>query len=216
MMREILTRAPGASAPDKRIDREGRVTLIRHMARHPALVNIRTLAAALALPALVLPALAGCAYLPPMPERPRDVFTTPIVNRGHAVTEEQLAQITQGVSTRADVRAVLGSPSQTSTFSDNAWYYISAVTQLRPGRALAVRSQRVVVVDFSPAGTVAAIRQLNQADMQRVDFVERETPSPGTERTILQALFGNVGRVGPAPGGSTVPTGGPVAGAGGR
>lgn len=210
-MREILTRAPGASAPDRRIDREGRVTLIRHMARHPALVNIRTLAAVLALPAL-----AGCAYLPPMPERPRDVFTTPIVNRGHAVTEEQLAQITQGVSTRADVQAVLGSPSQTSTFSDNSWYYISAVTQQRPGRAMALRSQRVVVVDFSPAGTVAEVRQLNQGDMQRVDFVARETPSPGTERTILQALFGNVGRVGPAAGGATVPTGGPVAGAGGR
>jgi outer membrane protein assembly factor BamE (lipoprotein component of BamABCDE complex) len=166
------------------------------MARHPALVNIRLLAL------LAIPALAGCAYLPPMPERPRDVFTTPIVNRGHAVTEEQIAQITQGVSTRADVQAVLGSPSQTSTFSDNSWYYISAVTQVRPARTMALRSQRIVAVDFSPAGTVAEIRQIDQTqgDMPRVNFVERETPSPGNERTLLQALFGNVGRVGPGPG----------------
>ena len=81
---------------------------------------------------------------------------------------------------------------------------------------MALRSQRVVVVAFNPAGTVAEVRQLSQDDMPRVAFVERETPTPGTERSLMQALFGNVGRVGPAAGGSTVPTGGPTAGAGGR
>ena len=180
------------------------------MARHPALVNIRLLAI------LALPALGGCAWLPPLPERPRDVFTTPIVNRGHAVSEEQLAQLTPGVSSRADVAALLGSPSHAGTFSDENWYYISAVTQQRPARTMALRSQRVVVVAFNPQGTVAEVRQLSQDDMPRVDFVQRETPSPGTERSLLQALFGNVGRIGPAAGGSTLPTGGPPAGAGGR
>lgn len=186
------------------------MTLSRDMARHPALVNIRRLAA------LALPVLGGCAYLPPLPDRPRDVFTTPIVNRGHAVSDEQIAQLTPGVSSRADVQALLGSPSHAGTFSDENWYYISGVTQQRPARTMALRSQRVVVVAFNPAGTVAEVRQLNQNDMPRVNFVERETPSPGTERSLLQALFGNVGRVGPAPGGSALPSGGPAAGAGGR
>ncbi|UPY37938.1 outer membrane protein assembly factor BamE [Sediminicoccus sp. KRV36] len=180
------------------------------MARHPALVNIRLLLA------LALPALAGCSYLPPLPERPREVFTTPIVNRGHAVSDEQIAQLTPGVTSRADVQALLGSPSHAGTFSDENWYYISGVTQQRPARTMALRSQRVVVVAFNPAGTVAEVRQLNQDDMPRVNFVSRETPSPGTERSLLQALFGNVGRVGPAPGGSTLPSGGPAAGASGR
>jgi hypothetical protein len=44
--------------------------------------------------------------------------------------------------------------------------------------------------------------------MPAVNFVERETPTPGTERSVLQALFGNVGRVGPTPTGGTLPTGG--------
>ncbi len=182
------------------------------MARHPALVNIRILAL------LALPALGGCAYLPPLPERPRDVFTTPIVNRGHPVTEDQIAQITTGVSTRADVQALLGSPSQTSTFSDNSWYYISGVTQQRPARSMALRSQRIVAIDFSPAGTVAEIRQIDytQGDMPRVSFVDRETPSPGNERTLMQALFGNIGRVGPNPAGNAgiLPAGGPTTGGG--
>ena len=170
------------------------------MARHPALVNIC---------ALTLLVLGGCSYLPPAPEMPRDVFTTPITNRGHAVTQDQLGQINPGVTTRADVQALLGSPSQTGTFSDENWYYISGTTQLRPARAIALRAQNTVAITFSPSGTVSEVRQINLGEMPRVDFVERETPSPGNERSLLQALFGNVGRFGPTPGGQTAGAGGP-------
>lgn len=187
------------------------------MARQPAPVNIRKPLCGRALWAALLaaaPALAGCAYLPPAPERPRDVFSTPIVPRGNAVSEEQLQQITPGVTTRADVQALLGSPTQTSTFTDDNWYYISSATQLRPGRTLAVRNQKVVAVTFNPQGTVSGVREIGQADMPNVDFVSRETPTPGNERTILQALFGNVGRFNAGPmaggGGDIVPTGGPT------
>ncbi|WP_424811645.1 outer membrane protein assembly factor BamE [Roseococcus sp. YIM B11640] len=172
------------------------------MARHPAPVNIRrTVRAPFWGVLLLAPVLAGCNYMPPLPERPRDVFTTPRIPRGHAVTEEQLAQVTPGVSTRNDVQAALGSPSQSGTFTDDVWYYISGVTQLRPARALALRSQKVVVVKFDDRGTVQEVRELTDADMPRVDFVSRETPTPGNDRSILQALFGNIGRFGPTPGG---------------
>ena len=172
------------------------------MARHPALVNIRT-CSVLAL------MLGGCSYLPPAPELPRDVFTTPITNRGHAVTQDQLAQINPGVTTRADVQALLGSPSQTGTFSDDNWYYISGTTQLRPARAIALRAQNTVAISFNGNGTVSGVRQINLREMPNVDFVGRETPSPGNERSLLQALFGNVGRFGPTPGGQPASVGGP-------
>lgn len=171
------------------------------MARAPRIVNI-------ALLALPLGILAGCAYLPPLPERPRDVFTTPVIPRGHAVPEETLAQITPNVSTRQDVQALLGSPSHSGTFSDDTWYYISSRTQQRPGRNLAVRDQQVVVVEFAGNGTVTGVRRIGQAEMPRVDVVSRETPTPGNERTILQALFGNIGRVGASPGGAGGAVGG--------
>jgi outer membrane protein assembly factor BamE (lipoprotein component of BamABCDE complex) len=182
------------------------------MARQTAPVNIRKpLLAALLLAA---PALAGCSYLPPAPERPRNVFSTPIVPRGHAVSEEQVQQITPGVTTRADVQALLGSPSQTSTFTDDNWYYFSSQTQLRPARTLAVRNQRVLAIAFNPQGTVTGVRELGQADMPNVNFVSRQTPTPGNDRSILQALFGNIGRFNAAPtggsGGDIVPTGGPM------
>lgn len=158
-------------------------------------VNARRRLAAAPLAALL--ALSGCAYLPPLPERPRNVFTLPVTARGHLVKEEDLRQITPGVSTRADVQAALGSPSHSGTFNDDTWHYISAMTRQRPGNTARVFDQRVVTVEFAPNGTVQSVRQVDPREMRSVAMVGRETPVPGTERTLLQALFGNVGRVGP-------------------
>lgn len=182
----------------------------RHMVRNARLVNIRALV--LAAGAL---GLGACAYMPPLPDRPRDVFTAPITNRGHAVTEEQLQQINPGVTTRTDIQALLGSPSHSGTFSDDNWYYISSVTRIRPGQNLSVRNQRVVVVAFDDRGTVREVRQLGDSDMRSFAFVGRETPTPGTDRTLLQTLFGNVGRVGPSLGQQQTP-GGAGGGSGAR
>jgi len=172
-------------------------------------VNARAFPAAIAA-AL---ALAGCSYLPPAPERPRDVFTIPITNRGHAIGAEELRQLTPGVSTKQDVQALLGSPSHAGTFSDESWYYISSVTRQRPAQTLGVVSQRVVVAEFDRAGTLRSIGEVDRGQMRSVGMIARETPVPGTERSLLQALFGNVGRVGPqvgqqaGPGFSGTPTG---------
>jgi outer membrane protein assembly factor BamE (lipoprotein component of BamABCDE complex) len=163
------------------------------MARHPAPVNslrrIRRPAAALALILALSPALGGCS-----------LFEAPRIARGNAPEPEQLSQIVPGVQTRADVAALLGSPSATSTFSDEEWYYISGTTRTRPGQNLSLEDQRVVAIRFNGAGQVAQVRELSQADAREVQVVQRETPVPGNDRTFLQALFGNIGRVGPGMG----------------
>jgi outer membrane protein assembly factor BamE (lipoprotein component of BamABCDE complex) len=156
------------------------------------------LAALLALPLLALP---GCSF-----------FQAPTVQRGNRITEEQLKEITPGVQTRQDVQAVLGSPTQTSTFSDGTWYYISSKTRQRPGRALSVTDQETVVVTFDARGTVQEIKRVGEDQAQDVTMVARETPTPGNDRTLLQALFGNVGRFGP---GGGLPTGAAAAPGGG-
>ncbi|MBY0337104.1 MAG: outer membrane protein assembly factor BamE [Acetobacteraceae bacterium] len=164
----------------------------------------------------LLLALGGCGgvsgYLPPLPERPRDVFTAPATNRGHAVTEDQLRQVTAGVSTRADVQAALGSPSHASTFTDDEWYYISSTTRQRPAQTLAVFNQRVTVVRFDERGVVREVRRVEPNEMRSVAMVGRETPTPGNERTLLQQLFGNIGRFNPAGAAGQAPSVGPGTG----
>lgn len=124
------------------------------------------------------------------------VFQSPEVQRGHRVSEDLLRDVTPGVQSKADIQALFGSPSQTSTFSDNQWYYISSRTRQRPGRELVVTDQQTVVVEFDGRGVVREVRTLTEADGKPVTMVSRETPTPGNDRTLLQALFGNIGRIG--------------------
>ncbi len=140
--------------------------------------------AALGLAALLL--LPACSF-----------FQAPVVQRGNRITEDQLREITPGVQTRQDVQALLGSPTQTSTFGDATWFYISSRTRQRPGRALAVTDQETVVINFDGRGVVREIKRVGEDQAQPVEMVSRETPTPGNDRTLLQALFGNIGRIGP-------------------
>jgi outer membrane protein assembly factor BamE (lipoprotein component of BamABCDE complex) len=135
-----------------------------------------------------------------------DMFDVPRTVRGHAIDDSVLEQVTPGVTTRADVGVLLGTPSASGTFSDSEWYYISGVTRQRPGRQSALENQQVVIVSFDGGGTVQGVRRLGASDGRTIAFVERETESPGNERTLLQRLFGNLGRLGPGVG-QTAPTG---------
>jgi outer membrane protein assembly factor BamE (lipoprotein component of BamABCDE complex) len=125
------------------------------------------------------------------------------------VEDEDLRQIVVGVSSRSDVQALLGSPSATGTFDESEWFYIGGVTRQRPGRLLAIEDQQVLVVRFDNGGTVRELRRLGPEDGRDVRVVSRTTPSPGNERTLMQQLFGNIGRVGPGlgnqPGGPGAP-----------
>ena len=134
-------------------------------------------------------------------------FQAPLVQRGNRITADQLGEITPGVQTKADVRTVLGSPTQTGMFGDDEWYYISSNTRQRPAGQFVVSDQQTVVLEFDRGGVVRRIRALDGGDARDVQMVERETPVPGNERTLLQALFGNIGRFGP---GATGPQQQPV------
>ena len=136
-----------------------------------------------ALVLLAALALGACERLAPPP-----------VPRGNRVDSERLSQINKGVQTRGDVLALLGPPTARGTFDEENWYYISGQTQVMPGRYLELRDRVVVVLSFDRRGVVQDIRQLKPEDGQGVGMVSRETPVPGTERNMMQALFGNIGR----------------------
>src|SRR4051812_49923973 len=69
--------------------------------------------------------LASCSWLMPPPQI-----------RGNKVDPEQLKELTPGVSSKADVTAVIGSPTAPATFGDNTWLHITHAPQPPIGRAL--------------------------------------------------------------------------------
>ncbi|HEY8613716.1 MAG TPA: outer membrane protein assembly factor BamE [Roseomonas sp.] len=144
--------------------------------------------AALVAASLLSAPLAGCG-----------LFAAPDEPRGNRADAELLREITPGVSSKADVSAVLGSPTATATFDQREWYYISATTHIRPAQVPGIDNQRVVVVRFNERGIVEGVEEKGESEMRNVAVVERTTPVPGNERSLLQALFGNIGRFGPVP-----------------
>lgn len=128
--------------------------------------------------------------------------------RGNRVDADSLKELVPGTSTKADVTSLIGSPTATSTFDDNTWLYITEVTQPQIGRTQAVLSQNVVVLSFNGQGVLQDVKRLNQDDSIPVSVVARTTPSPGTEATFLQQVFGNIGRFNALGQNPTAPGGG--------
>lgn len=141
--------------------------------------------------------LGGCSFLAP-PAQPR----------GNRIDADQLKQLVPGVSSQADATALLGSPTTKGTFDQNTWIYIGGMTRPVVGGTLAVLSQKVVELRFDDRGVLREAKALDKANALPATMVARTTPSPGTEASVLQQLFGNVGRftpggvnAGPAPAG---------------
>ena len=122
------------------------------------------------------------------------VFEAQSQLRGNHVDADQLKELVPGTSTRNDVTALIGSPTARATFDDNTWIYISEVTRPRIARVQGVLSQDVLVLSFNEQGVLQDMKRLNQDDALPVTVVARTTPSPGTEASFLQQLFGNIGR----------------------
>ena len=127
--------------------------------------------------------LAGCEAFQAAPQL-----------HGNKVDADQLKELTPGTSTRADVTALIGSPTQRATFDENTWIYVSEVTRPRIGRTMGVEEQNVVVLTFDDRGILRGIQTKSAEDSMPVSVVERTTPSPGSEASFLQQLFGNIGR----------------------
>src|SRR5262245_41925422 len=80
-----------------------------------------------------------------------------VAKRGNMVSDEQLAQITAGVTTREEVAKNLGTPTQVSTFDDTIWYYIGQETEQVSFLDPDVVSQKIVAIQFTPEGVVSKI-----------------------------------------------------------
>jgi outer membrane protein assembly factor BamE (lipoprotein component of BamABCDE complex) len=147
---------------------------------------------------LVLALLGGCSWLEPPPQV-----------RGNKIDADQLKELTPGTSTRADVTALIGSPTARATFDDNTWIYIGEMTQPEIGATQSVLSQHVTVVTFDDKGVLRDVQRRDKSDSLPVAVAERTTPSPGTEASFLQQLFGNIGRFNAGgPTSSSAPSGG--------
>ncbi len=113
-----------------------------------------------------------------------------VLHHGYLPRKGDLEQLREGMS-RAEVEALLGSPSTTATIEslNDSYYYISSTTKqtafLKPKEV----DRRVLAIRFDRNGLVKSFAIYGLEDGQIVNINDRKTPVAGREMGILASLF---------------------------
>ena len=122
---------------------------------------------------------------------------SPIVeNRGYVFDEKLLDQIKVNETISNDVMDILGSPSTTSAIDASTWYYIYSKAETVAFYHPTVTDRRVLAVSFNDDNKVKNLKYYGLEEGKIISYVDRTTPTRGRELTVLQQLFGNLGRLG--------------------
>tara|TARA_B100000315_G_scaffold223256_1_gene227897 strand:+ start:19101 stop:19583 length:483 start_codon:yes stop_codon:yes gene_type:complete len=117
-----------------------------------------------------------------------------IATRGNLPDPDLLANIEVGQVNKRGVVELIGSPSSIAPFQGESWYYISERTETRAFFEPDVVERKVVIIRFDKKGIVSEVKTLGLKDGHDIAMVDRKTPTAGKEITLLQQLFGNIGR----------------------
>lgn len=117
-----------------------------------------------------------------------------VETHGNRVDPDRLVRIVPGQTDRNTVAALLGTPSSSSDFGQETWYYVTSKTRSFAFFKDRLESRQIVFVSFAEDGRVDEIGTLSETDGRQITLVDRETPTAGQEFTILQQLIGNLGR----------------------
>ncbi|MEO1067488.1 MAG: outer membrane protein assembly factor BamE [Pseudomonadota bacterium] len=108
---------------------------------------------------------------------------------GYVVSPEALQQVPVGAS-QEQVLLALGTPSTVESFGREGYYYISQTAKKPAAFARAkIVNQRVVAVYFDDEGSVQEIGDFGLRDGRVFDFLNRTTPTSGSEITFLQQIL---------------------------
>ena len=117
-----------------------------------------------------------------------------VTYHGFAPQVAELETITAGLDTRSSVLRRLGRPSATGSFDSRDWYYVASRMERTMFYAPEVVDRTVVAIRFDETGLVERVNRYGLEDGRVVDLVSETTPTYGRELTVLQQLFGNIGR----------------------
>ena len=78
---------------------------------------------------------------------------------------------------------------------EDTWYYINSVRQryayLRPQ----IEDRTVTAIEFNADGQVTKVAEYGLEDGVPVNYVDRKTPTRGRELSVLEQIFGTIGRL---------------------
>ena len=119
-----------------------------------------------------------------------------IHTRGNLPDPKVVATIEPGEHTRGQITQLLGTPSTVATFEREIWFYIGGRVKSQSFFAPKVLERKVLTIEFDKRGVVKEINNFDATKIEKIELVQRKTPTKGKELTLLQQLLGNIGRFG--------------------
>lgn len=110
-------------------------------------------------------------------------------NRGNLLTQDEVATVRPGETTRQQLLQNFGSPSSIDAFDENTWYYIGRREERWAFLNPEVTDHRVVVVRMNEQGIVQNVRTIGIEETRDIEVVERTTPTRGQEPSLVQSLY---------------------------
>ena len=117
-----------------------------------------------------------------------------VATHGFMPREELVNHLSPGGQDKRLVSQVMGTPSSIGSFDDNVWYYITQRTKKKAFFKPQLMEQQVLVLLFDEKEILQSIEKYNLEEAQLVEPLDDKTPTVGRKLTILQQLFGNLGR----------------------
>ncbi len=116
--------------------------------------------------------------------------------RGYLANEEVVSSIRAEVDTQDSVKELLGSPSSTSLFDNENWYYFSKRSERLAFFKENITALDIIAIRFDTDGYVTQVGRYTLDDHNNITPVGKTTPTHGRDLSFLQELFGNIGRIG--------------------
>lgn len=116
-------------------------------------------------------------------------------NHGYIPTDEDLALVAVGTSTREDVATAVGRPASSGLLEGGDWYYVGSRWKYFGARAPQEIDRQVVAVTFNEAGVVDNVERFGLEDGRVVVLSRRVTKSSVRSLGLIRQLMGSLGRV---------------------
>ena len=113
---------------------------------------------------------------------------------GNYPDRTKITQIQVGQSTKADIAELVGTPSNTSVFTDSIWYYTSQTRRRRAFFRDAVEAQTIVAMGFDDTDVLQGTKVYTLKDGRVIKPNDTKTETAGRKLSLFEQLIGNIGR----------------------
>lgn len=141
----------------------------------------RFIAIALGAPAAM--ALAGCTHR--------------YLNHGYVPTDEELAQIVVGKTSREEVESILGRPGAQGMLTGTGWYYVGSRWEYYGARPPREIRREVVAVSFAESGMVSNVERFGLERGRVIPLSSRVTEMGTNSKSALGQILRNIGNFNP-------------------